>query len=204
MIWWIDFLSNLLLCLFFLYLVIRPILFRKPFVLSSAVYCSMVMLGLLLLSLQDYIVLSSGVWNNFFSHWKGLLFILSFPLYILLIPRMKREFYIFHISESVYREKTIAYLRQEKIVYSIDPSKLSIKAETDPTFYSYYNPQMRYAVWVVKTGSLELLKARQYLKVHLANENPSFAFTFQIFSFFLIFSILLLRIIMIIAQRVSV
>jgi hypothetical protein len=164
----------------------------------------MIMLGLLLLSLHDYIVLSSGVWNNFLNHWKGLLFILSFPLYILLIPRMRREFYVFHLAESVYREKTIAYLRQERIGYSIDPSKLSIKSESDTTFYSYYNPQMRYAVWVIKTGSPELLKARRYLKLHLANENPVFVFSFQILSFFLIFSVLLLRIIMMITQRVSI
>jgi hypothetical protein len=162
------------------------------------------MLGLLMLSLHDYIVLSSGSWNNVFSHWKGLLFILSFPLYVLLIPRMKSEFYIFHISESVYREKTIAYLRQEKIVYGIDPNKLIIKSENDNTFYSYYNPGMRYAVWVFKTDSQDLIKARNYLKCDLSNEKPGTGFSLQVLSFLLIFSILLLRITMILYQRVNI
>jgi hypothetical protein len=163
----------------------------------------MVMLGLLILSLNDYIILSSGSWSNVFNHWKGLLFVLGFPLYLWLIPRMRREFYIFHISESLYREKTIAYLRQAKIVYTIDPGKLSIKSENDNTFFSYYNPTMRYSVWIFKTGSFDFIKARKQLKYELTQEKPASSFSWQVFSFILIFSILLLRMVMIIAQKVN-
>lgn len=203
MIWWIDFFSNFLLCLFFLYLILRPLILRKPFVLSSAVYCSMIMLGLLILSLNDYMVLSSGSWNNAFTHWRGFLFVLGFPLYLFLIPRIRREFYVFHVSESVFREKTIAYLRQAKIPYAIDPDKLSIRSESDNTFVSFYNPTMRYAVWVFNSCDLDLVNARKQLKYELSKEKPYTGFSWHVVSFFLIFSILLLRMTMMIVQKVN-
>ncbi len=39
---------------------------------------------------------------------------------------LRREVLYFSYSESLYREKTIAYLRQAHLVYTIDPGKLSL------------------------------------------------------------------------------
>ncbi len=190
MTWWIDPGFNVLLFIFFGYLAFRILILKKAILLGSTLYCSALMLGLITLSLNDVILMQENGWSLQPEFWKGWLFYLGSVIYLFLIPRMIKEFFVFHISERDYRNLSVTFFNAMDEKYSFDPEGYTFKSEEKQGIWVFYHFSMKFGIWSSVQLKDAFLNARRVMTKHI-KALPSYrAFSWQGL-FFLVISLLL-------------
>ncbi len=153
----------------------------------------MLMLGLLLLVYQDLLASKGFIPTNLMSSWKIWLFYLGTVFFISLIPKMTREFFIFHLSENNYRNLVIDFLKTAGLPYKINVAKGRIDSEDPQKIQSWYHSSMSYSVWYSTKGIKTLLMAKKYALQQIKRMEPYPQFSWYGFFFLFISLLLMLR-----------
>ncbi len=194
MIWWIDLSFNILLFAFFGFLAYRILIVRKAILLGSTLYCSALMLGLLLLSLHDLTLLHESGWSFRPEYWRGWLFYVGSLFYLFLIPRMIKEFFVFHLSERDYRDLSLTFFKALNTDYTFDPEGYVFKTNQKDKIFIYYHFFMKFGVWCSDKLKPTFIDARYAVYRHIKMLQPLKVFSWQGLFFLIIALLLLIRI----------